>query len=366
MAESETQKPAPPPGPRLEKKREFKLPTAVLALAVVPDGSGVLAACLDGQVLHLAPDTGAVRPLGRHESYASGLVLLTDNRTAISSGYDGTLLWHDLADGSVSRRVQAHRFWSWDLAGAPDGSFIASVTGRYEAGGYRYEPAPETEPSVKVFDSRTGEVRREWSHIPPVQAVAVSPDSRFVAAGNLMGEIRVWDVTEGTEVGRFTTDDLTSWGVIKSHHYLGGVFALQFSPDGSDLYACGMGPMRDPMAGNGVQRWIRFDWRQGRVLSKTAEGESGQGLMEALAFHPDGKWFAMAGRLFQGTWNLALFDADSGRNLFSTDAKHRITDALWMPGGDELVLAKARQQEKQKDGQWPEFGLVEFHRFHRG
>jgi WD40 repeat protein len=366
MAESETPKPAAPQGPRLEKKREFKLPTAVLALAVVPDGSSVLAACLDGQVLLLDPENGSTRPLGRHESYASGVVLLPDNRTVVSSGYDGALLWHDLTDGSVPRRIQAHQFWSWDLAAARDGSFIVSVTGRYEAGGYRYEPAPETEPSVKVFDALTGKLRREWSHVPPVQAVAVSPDSHFVAAGNLMGEVRVWDVRDGSEVARFATEDLTSWGVIKSHHYLGGIFAMHFSPAGSDLYVCGMGPMRDPMAGNGVQRWIRFDWRQGKVLGRTAEGESGQGLMEALAFHPDGKSFVMAGRLFQGSWNLALFSADSGKNLFSTDAKHRITDALWMPGGDELVLAKARQQEKQKDGRWPEFGLVEFHRLHRG
>ena len=30
----------------------------------------------------------------------------------------------------------------------------------------------------------------------------------------------------GRAVAQWKTDDLTSWGVIKSHHYLGGVFAL--------------------------------------------------------------------------------------------------------------------------------------------
>jgi WD40 repeat protein len=82
--------------------------------------------------------------------------------------------------------------------------------------------------------------------------------------------------------------------------------------------------------------------------------------MEALAFHPAGKLFLMAGRLFQGTWNLALFDAASGKNVFSTDAKHRITDARFSPDGGRLFLAKARQQEL-KDGKWAEFGLVEVH-----
>ena len=81
--------------------------------------------------------------------------------------------------------------------------------------------------------------------------------------------------------------------------------------------------------------------------------------MEALAFHPEGRLFAMVGRLFQGSWNLALFDAVSGKNVFATDAKHRITDAVWTRDGRHLVIAKARQQEKRKEGKWPEFGFVE-------
>jgi hypothetical protein len=175
-----------------------------------------------------------------------------------------------------------------------------------------------------------------------------------------MGEVAVWDLESGRIVSQWKTDDLTSWGIIKSHHFLGGVFALEFSPDGDRLYACGMGPMRDPMAGNGVQRWQSFDWKTGKKLDQTHEGESGQGLMEALAFHPDGKHFVMAGRLFQGTWNLALFDAATGRNLFSIDAKHRITDARFSADGSRLFLAKARQQEL-KNGRWNEFGLIEIH-----
>lgn len=352
--------PSPASEPKLTKLNEFKLPAAVLALEAAADGRTLYAACLDGAVLRIEAESGKFTELGRHGSYASGVALIANGATLVSGGYDGTLLWHDLASGTVSRRLKAHEFWSWDLAASLDGKLVASVTGQYLAGGYKYEPAPEREPSVKVFDAATGELRHSFPHVPPVQAVAFSPDSRHVAAGNLMGEIRVWELATGKQVSQWKTDDLTSWGIIKSHHYLGGVFALEFSPDGSSLYACGMGPMRDPMAGNGVQRWQRFDWRTGNKLDQTHEGESGQGLMEALAFHPAGKLFLMAGRLFQGTWNLALFDAASGKNVFSTDAKHRITDARFSADGSRLFLAKARHQEL-KDGKWLEFGLVEVH-----
>ena len=83
--------------------------------------------------------------------------------------------------------------------------------------------------------------------------------------------------------------------------------------------------------------------------------------MEALAFHPSKKLFAMAGRLFQGQWNLAFFETATGKNVHSFDAKHRITDALFTSDGSHLVLAKAKGQEKKKDGQWPNYGAIEMH-----
>lgn len=348
------------PAPKLAKVREIKLPAAALALEVAPDGKALFVACLDGSILRIDPDSGQRAELARHDSYASGVALVDKGAALVSAGYDGALLWHDLAARKIIRRIKAHNFWSWDLAASPDGSRVASVTGQYLAGDYRYSPAPEREPSVKVFDSKSGELLHALPHVPPVQAVAFSPDNRHLAAANLMGQFRVWELPSAMLASQWKTDDLTSWGVIKSHHFLGGVFAMEFSPDGASLYACGMGPMRDPMAGNGVQRWQRFDWRNGTQLDQTHEGEGGQGLMEALAFHPAGKLFLMAGRLFQGTWNLALFDAASGKNVFSTDAKQRITDARFSPDGSRLFLAKARHQEL-KDGKWLDFGSIEVH-----
>lgn len=342
-----------------EKVNDIILPAAVLAVDVAPDGKIAYAACQDGGVYSVNLEAGKHDLLGRHESYASGAVLLRGARVLVTGGYDGALIWHDLDLRQPIRKVKAHDFWSWDLAASPDGSFVASVTGRYEAGGYKYEPAPGIEPGVKVFDAQSGELRHAFEHVPPVQAVAISPDNKYVAAGNLMGEISVWDILTGKRISHWTTPDLTSWGIIKSHHYLGGVFAMAFGPGGDHLYVCGMGPMRDPMAGNGVQRWQKFSWRDGKQIDQTHEGESGQGLMEALAFHPTQELFAMAGRLFQGKWNLAFFDSGTGSNLHALDAKHRITDAIFTPDGARLVLAKAKGQERKKDGKWSDYGLLE-------
>lgn len=350
------------PALKLEKAKEISLPVAVLALDISADGKMAFAACQDGGVFSVELEGGKPELLGKHESYASGVALLPGGQTLISAGYDGALQWHDLATRKTIRTVKAHEFWSWNMDVSAAGSLVASCTGRYEAGGYKYEPAPESEPSVKLFDAKTGELRHSLTHVPPVQAVAFTPDGRHVAAGNLMGQVRVWDTTTGQQVAQWHTPDLTSWGIIKSHHYLGGVFAMMFNAAGDELYLCGMGPMRDPMAGNGVQRWMRFAWRDGKKLDETHEGESGAGLMEALAFHPSQKFFAMAGRLFQGKWNLAFFDTATGKNLHALDAKHRITDALFTSDGARLLLAKAKGQEKKnKEGKWPDYGLIEVH-----
>jgi len=69
-----------------------------------------------------------------------------------------------------------------------------------------------------------------------------------VAAANMMGMVGVWEVATGKNLAQFKSGDFTSWGIIKSPHYLGGIFGLAFSPDGKSLLCCGMGEMRDPMA----------------------------------------------------------------------------------------------------------------------
>jgi WD40 repeat protein len=218
--------------PKAELWKELKLPSPVLGLDVSTDGKKAWGACLDGTVHEVDLLSGERVPLGKHDSYASSVHKIAGQECAVSGGYDGVLIWHDLNEKKVLRRVQAHQFWSWQTADSPNGRFVASVTGRYECGGYKYEPAPEKEPSVKIFDASTGELLRSFSHIPPVQAVTFSPDSRHVAAGNLMGEVRIWDLTSGAMAASFTTPSFTGWGIIKGHYFTGGIYAMQFSPDG--------------------------------------------------------------------------------------------------------------------------------------
>ena len=321
----------------------------------------MFAACIDGGLHAVDVATGeAHRFAGAHESYASGCVLTPDGRTLVSGGYDGRLLWHDVATRRLVRAVEAHDFWSWQLALSPDGTRLASVTGQYQVGGEKYEPAAAREATVKIFDAATGELLQALVHGPPVQSVAFSPSGEHVAAGNLMGEVAVWEARTGRRVAGFQTPDFTCWGLIKSPHYVGGIHGITFTADGEDVLVCGMGPMADPMAGNGKMTWQRWAWRPSPAVMRgqVHDGEHGTGLMETLDVSPDGRCFVMAGRQAQGTWNAAVFGVADGRLQASLDTKSRVTRGCFAADGRTLFLGAAVGQGARKDGKWPDWGRI--------
>lgn len=345
-----------------KQTKEHKLPSGVLAASVSPNGKTIAAACMNG-VYRIDLESGQPRRLYQHDSYVSSVDWVTDD-LILSAGYDGAVTWFDANTESVTRRIKLHKFWSWDMALSPDRTCFASVTGQYLAGGYKYEPQAEREPSVRVVSVSSGDVLLSLPHVPSVQAVAISPNNQFVAAANLMGEVRVFDLTSGEISAQWTTPDFTSWGIIKSHCYLGGIFSMRFTPSNHELVLAGMGPMRDPMAGNGRQLWQKWDFKssQPKLIDQTHEGESGEGLMEALAIHPDGKRFLMAGRLRGGDWNAAFFDLQSGKRLAIMKTGYRITDACFTGEGNSLLLAGCTGQGKrQKDGNFADFGRIEIY-----
>ena len=348
---------------KLTLAHDHKLATGVLGLAIAPDGSRAFAACADGALYAVDTASGQAEAFEeKHASFASGCVLLPDGRTIISGGYDGRLLWHDVATRRCWRRVQAHQFWSWQLALSSDGQRLATVTGQYLPGGWKYEPATEREPSVKIYDTLSGERVAAFSHTPPVLSCAFSPDGQHLAAANMMGEVRVWSLPSSADTrpaAQWTSPDFTSWGTTKTHHYCGGICALAFSPDGASLLGCGMGPMVDPMAGNGKMTWQRWHWRKGERIDQIKDGQHGSGLMETVAWRPDGTHFVMAGRQAQGTWNAALFSSADGSLLHSLDTKKRITQARFTADGQSLILAGANGQPPRKAGVWPPWGRLQ-------
>jgi WD40 repeat protein len=332
---------------KLTTRHEWKLPAQCLDLDLTGDGR-LFGACYDGSIVQVDTENGKFETLAMLRNIASGVHWCPRTERLIAADYDGALHWIEPGSKTVERSYTAHGFWSWQSAIDPARERIASCTGQYLVGGYDYEPAGEREPSVKVLGTREGETQHEFAHVPPVQSVAFSPDGRHLAAGNLMGEVRIWDLESGDQTAQIETGSFTGWGIIKGHYYTGGAFALHFAPDGGSIYIAGMGSTRDPAAGNGDQLWERWSWRDGKPekLAAARGDQIGQGLMETLAFSPNGQQLAMAGRLFKGDWNVAIFDSESGERTAHANTKMRTSKALWSPSADALYLAGGGGQGK--------------------
>jgi len=332
-----------------------KLLMGALGLGLHPRDNLGFVACMDG-VYELDLESGDATRLYQHDSYATNVTYVPETNHLVSAGYDGALQWFDLKSRTVTRHIQAHSFWSWDMAKANNAPTIVTVSGQYLPGSYDYRPKPSSEPCVRVFDARNGSLLHDFEHLPPVQAAAISDDGQRIGVGNLMGDVGVWDLTSGKRVA-CNTPDFTGFGIIKSHCQIGGIYAAAFS-DQAHLLVAGMGPMRDPMAGNGKQRWQCFKVGEDAAekISASKDSQAGEGLMETLAMHPDGCHFVMAGRLRGGSWNVGLFNLETTDLIHSFKTDTRVTHAKFSDDGKRLFLAGADKQHK--DAKKP-FGVVD-------
>lgn len=356
----------------LKKTGRYPFPMGLMDFVIQADEQRAYAACMDGvYALELPPrDNNRQKPspalLGQHGSYTSSVALSQDQAKLYTASYDGTLHLRTLG-GELTPPIaptwneRIHTFWSWQMVLAPNQKWLASVTGQYLAGAEDYSPLPSEEATIKLLDASTGNTIHAWNLLPSVQCVAIDPQSKYVAAANLMGDIAVYDIESGQELNQWRTTSFTSWGIIKSHCYIGGIFAITFSPDSQSLYVAGMGDMRDPMAGNGKQLWQRFDWQKkpAEKLQESHTDDTGEGLMEALAFHPSGNYFAMGGRLRGGNWNVAFFDTLSGRIIGQAKTGMRITAIRFSQDGQAVYLGGMQGQPGIKDGKFPDFGYLE-------
>lgn len=362
----------------LERIDRTSFPMGIMDLAVASDGSKAFAACMDGLYEHRfsVPNEGTeiTKPfrIGMHSSYVSGIRFIESSSSLISCSYDGTVQCRNLDSHSNhseqliepnwSNRI--HQFWSWRMAISPNQHWIASVTGQYLAGSEDYSPLASPEPTIRLIDSKTGAIVRSMDMLPSVQCVAFDPTSKFLVAANLMGDLAVWEVETGKQLAKWNTPVFTSWGIIKSHCYIGGIYAVAFSPDSDSVYAAGMGEMRDPMAANGKQRWQRFNWRKEPVekIQESVPEECGEGLMETLAWCPNRKYFVMAGRLRGGNWNAGFFDAITGKLIGQAKTGMRITSVQFSPDGTIAYFAGMQGQPAPKNGVFQNFGYLERYR----
>jgi WD40 repeat protein len=304
--------------PTLKIVKELSRKEIVFALAHVPGGRRLIFGGSDFGVydVDLAQEKPEPRKLGAHDSYVTGLTIA--GRKAVSGSYDGRLIWWDLESGELTRKVDAHAKWIRGVTSTSDGSLIASVA---------------DDMICRIWNAETGEKRHELKgheaqtphHFPSMlYACAFSPDGRYVATGDKVGHVVVWEVATGRQAATMEVPIMYTWDPKQRRHSIGGIRSLAFSPDGSRLAVGGTGQVGNIDHLDAPARVEVFDWRESK---RTMEfpSDTFKGLVERLVFLPDGDRLLAVGGANDGF--LMLLDLKTKAVLLQEKAKMHVHDA---------------------------------------
>lgn len=273
----------------------------VTALAFSPDAR-VLACADSAPALHLwDPEAGtALGVLKDHDAAIRALAFSPDNRHLASAGDDRVIhLWDPQQKRQLSGRGGAG-FHRSSLALNSDGTRLVSNCGGA---------------CLQVWDTASGCVAVEMEGADFRENIAFSPDNRWIAGADADNSVQLWDAASG-----------------KRHAALqgqkGSVTALAFSPDSKLLASA---------SGSDGMLWLWDVDARATVLVIPEAADNC--LIEALAFHPQGKLLAIGGIDWLATGGsdgaTCLWDLEQRCQIVALDGG--IIDLAFHPAGRLLA-----------------------------
>ena len=238
------------------KDNPWKLPNAVLDLAISRDGKTLAGMMMSGTLKLRDMKTGETRN-ALDSPNANAIAFSPDGKHLVTAVSGKALKIWDAATGKLLQEIQKTRGVA-SLAFSPDGKKLAAAC---------------CDSDIEIYDVATGglvgHIKAPGRHQP--QSVAFSPDGKQIVSGGLDTTVRLWDAATGEEIRPMTPMQLED----KSFNLIYGV---AFSPDGKTI------------AGGGARHIVGlWDAATGKEIGRL-EGHS-DSIME-LAFSPDGKTIA--------------------------------------------------------------------------
>jgi WD40 repeat protein len=315
---------------KLKRVKELSTRGVVFCMARVPGTSRFFVGGADFKVyaVDLSAAKTEFKELGAHESYVTGLALA--GKTLVSGGYDGRLIWWDAQTGTRARSVEAHSKWIRNVVASPDGNVIASVA---------------DDMVCRLWDAAGGKLLRELRghqevtphHFPSMlYACSFSPDGKYVASGDKVGHIVVWEAATGKPATTLEAPGMYTWDPVQRRHSIGGIRTLAFAPDGRSLAAGGIGRIGNIDHLDGPSRVEVFDWAKGQRTQEFSDSKF-KGLIECLRFHPQGAWLLGGGGANDGF--LTFFDTGGGKIVRQEKLPMHVHDLALGDGADVVYAA---------------------------
>ena len=212
-----------------------------------------------------------------HDSWVLSFAFPSDKSTLISGGYDGRLIWWDLAapDPRPLAKIDAHDGWIRSITLSPDGKFLATCGNDH---------------LVKVWSVATRElVQKLTGHTSHVYSVAFHPVLGHLVSADHLGIVRQWDAASWQEMRQLDASPLYTWN--KGYRAAaGGVRTMSFSRDGHWLAGCGLTDARDTFGQVVHPAVVLFDWKSGKRTRVQRSGGDEKGVAWGVSFHASGKF----------------------------------------------------------------------------
>src|SRR5262249_35419504 len=251
--------------------------------------------------------------IGKHESYVTSVTLA--GKELVSGGYDGKLIWWDVEKKSKIRAVDAHKKWIRNITTSPDGKYVASVADDMVCKVY------EATSGKQVYELK-GHKEKPPNHFPSMLfALTFSADSKWLATGDKVGHIVIWDMAKGKELKTLESPGMYTWDGRQRLHSIGGIRSLAFSPDAKYLAVGGIGKIGniDHLDANArIEIFDTATTKQYHLFDKPKF----KGLVNRLAFHPKGDWLVGAGGA--GTGFFLFFDLKKDKVVKEENVKFHI------------------------------------------
>jgi WD40 repeat protein len=280
--------PPPTPNPRnFRKVREIARSGIHFGVARIPMTSRLLVAGSDGFVTELdaGRNDSPTRHLAEHGRYVSSVRLA--GNVAISGGYDNRLIWFDIAMNRAVRTVDAaHSRPIRQLAISPDGTKLAS------AGDDMVCRLWNISTGQRLHELRGHEAQTPTHFTSMLYACAFSADGSKLATGDRVGHIVIWDTASGRSLTTLETPSLYTWDAVQRIRSIGGIRALAFSPDGTQLAVGGVGHIGNVDGLEGPARVEIVDIASRR---KVHDFQGPNGIINKLIWHPGGSWLCALG-----------------------------------------------------------------------
>jgi energy-coupling factor transporter ATP-binding protein EcfA2 len=175
------------------------------------------------------------------------------------------------------------------VAFSPDGKYVVSGSG---------------DKTARVWESTTGREVARMTHESLVNTVAFSPDSKYVVSGSGDNTARVWEATTGREVARMNHDDF--------------VYAVAFSPDG-----------RYVVSGSWDKTARVWEAATGREIARMTHNN----LVNSVAFSLDGKYVVSGSE----DTTARVWDAITGQEVARMTHEDAVSSVAFSPDGRYVV-----------------------------